>query len=268
MRLDLLLVEKKLAVSRSHAQQLIAAGQVFLREAGGLRLLRKASLDLPAQVDLLLEEGPANRYVSRGGLKLEGALRHLGLSVRDLKVLDVGISTGGFSDCLLQEGVAGVFGVDVGHGQLSPRLAGHPRLRMKEGVNARNLAEDPEVGARKFDLIVMDVSFISVTLILEQLPALLRDEGLLLSLVKPQFEVGAEGLGKGGIVKDTGLYAAVEKKIRAASVAAGFAVLDYFASPIEGKEGNREFFIFARKTTSGVTVQQSDDDSLSGSQNP
>ncbi len=248
MRLDLLLVHKKLAFSRSHAQELIGAGQVFLvLENGKKKLLQKASQDLSEAVLLEVTEGPANRYVSRGGLKLEGALDRIGLSVDGFKVLDIGISTGGFSDCLLQRNAAFVEGVDVGHDQLSPRLRGHPRLHLREGVNARNLNLEFKSDRAPFDLIVMDVSFISITLILPNLKDLLTNPGFLLTLVKPQFEVGMTGLGKGGIVKDKALYAQVQMKISAECLKAGFIVKDYFESPIEGKEGNREFFIFAQK---------------------
>lgn len=247
MRLDLLLVEKKLAHSRSHAQELIDAGQVFLIQGDKKVLLMKPSQKLAENVDIYVELGPANRFVSRGGLKLEGALQKVQLSVQNLNVLDIGISTGGFTDCLLQQGAANVLGVDVGHGQLSSALINHPRLQLKEGVNARQISQDAEVSSRKYDLIVMDVSFISVTLIIPELAILLKDSGHLLSLIKPQFEVGAEGLGKGGIVKDTSLYAEVERKVTTCCQNHGFSVLSFFESPIVGKEGNREFFIFARK---------------------
>jgi 23S rRNA (cytidine1920-2'-O)/16S rRNA (cytidine1409-2'-O)-methyltransferase len=247
MRLDLLLVEKNLAQSRSHAQELIAAGQVYLIEGNGRKQLTKASQNMIENAALQVEEGPANRYVSRGGLKLEGALAHVGLPVSGLQVLDVGVSTGGFSDCLLRQEADFVFGVDVGHGQLSPRLVGHPRFQLKEGVNARHLSSQAELQGRRFDLIVMDVSFISITLILPELVSLLKPGGFLLSLVKPQFEVGAEGLGKGGIVKDASLYSEVEEKVKAACESNSLGVKDYFSSSIEGKEGNREFFIYAQK---------------------
>jgi len=171
--------------------------------------------------------------------------------VANLQVLDVGISTGGFSDCLLQKGAAQILGVDVGHGQLHSSLVHHPRLKHLEGLNAREIDQNPEVKALMpeggFDLIVMDVSFISISLIIPKLSPLLKAGGHLLSLVKPQFEVGHKGLGKGGLVKDPGLYSVVEDKVRSLCQSSGMSVKDYFNSPIEGKDGNREFFIFAQK---------------------
>lgn len=253
IRLDLYLVEKGFALSRTQAQDLILAGQVFLYDGKSKKALTKASfaVDLEAHPQIHVETGPANRYVSRGGLKLEGALAHVGLSVQGLDALDVGISTGGFTDCLLQQGASYVLGVDVGHGQVSLMLKDHPRLKVIEGINARTLSKDPslldQIPANKFDLIVMDVSFISIEMILPELAVLLKPTGHLLSLVKPQFEVGVDGLAKGGIVKDASLYPIVEEKIRTSCTQNGFAVIDYFASPIEGKDGNHEFFIFAKK---------------------
>lgn len=252
MRLDLYLVQKKLASSRSHAQELIHAGQVVLVKDSQKIVLKKPNHTVDENKDqVLVEAGPANRFVSRGGLKLEGALEHCQLDVSGMNALDVGISTGGFSDCLLQKNAVKVVGVDVGHGQLSSTLQNHPRLVLIEGLNAREITTDPRVQAQKpeggFDLIVMDVSFISITLIVPHLASLLKTEGHLLSLVKPQFEVGPEGLGKGGLVKDPGLYSQVEDKVKSLCQDSGFRVKDYFNSSIEGKDGNREFFIFAQK---------------------
>lgn len=253
LRLDLFLVEKGWASSRTHAQELIEAGQVYLQEATTRKILKKPSHSvLPEQRDLIrVQEGPANRYVSRGGLKLEGALQRAQLSPQGWQVLDVGISTGGFSDCLLQKGASYVLGVDVGHGQVSPKLAAEPRLKVIEGVNARSLSTEAEVlnatPAARFDLAVMDVSFISISLIVPEIRPFLKTEGYLLSLVKPQFEVGIDGLAKGGIVKDVSLYSEVEKKVKNLCAENGFAVLDYFPSSIQGKDGNNEFFVLARK---------------------
>jgi 23S rRNA (cytidine1920-2'-O)/16S rRNA (cytidine1409-2'-O)-methyltransferase len=189
----------------------------------------------------------ADRYVSRGGLKLAGALAHTGLEVAGWVCLDVGQSTGGFTDCLLQAGAARVVGVDVGHGQLHPRLRGDPRVLCLEGVNARGLGPADLGNARPaggFDLIVADASFISLTLLLPRFPALLRPGGQVLALVKPQFEVGPEGVGKGGLVRDPALYAGVEEKLRAACGYCGLRVRDWFDSPIAGGDGNREFFLW------------------------
>lgn len=251
LRLDVFLVEKGLAQSRTHAQELIDADQVFQVEGSQKKVLRKSSYAVHEGMNILVEQGPANRFVSRGGLKLEGALEHLKLSVQNIKALDVGISTGGFTDCLLQKGAALVLGVDVGHGQVHPELLKNSRLQVIEGINARNLAQEGEVLAAtptdKFDLIVMDVSFISISLIIPQLSAFLKTEGHLLSLVKPQFEVGIDGLSKGGIVKDASLYKDVEQRVKRVCSEQGLQVVDYFSSPIQGKDGNNEFFVFAKK---------------------
>jgi len=252
MRLDLYLVQKQMASSRSHAQELIHAGQVYTLKNSQKIIFKKPNHQVDETQDqIFVEEGPANRFVSRGGLKLEGALAHCQLSVKGFQVLDVGISTGGFSDCLLQSGADTVVGVDVGHGQLHSSLQTNPRLRHIEGLNAREIDQNPQVRALMppdgFDLIVMDVSFISISLIIPKLVNLLKSEAFLLSLVKPQFEVGPEGLGKGGLVKDPGLYSVVEDKVRNLCQSSGMSVKDYFNSPIEGKDGNREFFVFAQK---------------------
>jgi 23S rRNA (cytidine1920-2'-O)/16S rRNA (cytidine1409-2'-O)-methyltransferase len=252
MRLDLYLVQKHLASSRSHAQELIRAGQVFQLKNDKKVILKKSSqLVEEGQGPIFVDAGPANRFVSRGGLKLEGALKHCRLSVKDWNVLDVGISTGGFADCLLQAEAGSVLGVDVGHGQLHSSLTANPRLQHIEGLNAREIDQDLRVktAALKegFDLIVMDVSFISITLIIPRLVTLLKPDGILLSLVKPQFEVGLAGLGKGGLVKDPGLYSLVEDRVKSLCESSGLSVKEYFNSLIEGKDGNREFFIFAQK---------------------
>ncbi len=244
-RADQLLVELGLAASRSAAQRLIEAGRVI----GPQGPLNKASQVLPASTALQVLPDEANCFVSRGGMKLAGALAHTGLNVAGKQCLDVGQSTGGFTDCLLQAGAARVVGVDVGHGQLHPSLKDHPRVRTLEGINARELTAEtlgddhPQGG---FELIVCDASFISLALLLPRWPALLAPSGDVLALVKPQFEVGPEGVAKGGIVRDAALYAGVEQRIRDACAAAGLAVLDWFDSPIAGGDGNKEFFIHAK----------------------
>lgn len=243
-RADLLLVELGLAASRTAAQTMIAAGRVSVDG----KAVTKASQNLNAAADITIAPDELDRYVSRGGLKLAGALQQAALNVAGLQALDVGISTGGFSDCLLQEGARKVIGIEVGHGQLHPRLLADPRITQFEGVNARHLAPELITGAQDgpLDLVVGDVSFISLTLVLPALRSVLPEGGLLLFLVKPQFEVGPEGLGKGGIVRDEALYPQVAAKVCAAATVAGFSVLDYFESPIQGGDGNREFFIYAR----------------------
>ena len=241
MRLDALLVERGLAPSRTAAQRLIEAGRVSL---DGGTLTKPAQL-LADDARLVVVPADTAEYVSRGGLKLAGALLHAKLDVHGRDCLDVGQSTGGFTDCLLQHGAARVVGIDVGHDQLHPQLAADPRVEHHEGVNARQL-EKSVLAGRQFDLIVADVSFISLTLILPQLPPLLTQRGDLLLLVKPQFEVGPGHIGKGGIVTDASLYAGVQDKLAACCAAHHLSVIDWFDSPITGTDGNREFFLHAR----------------------
>ena len=245
-RVDALLVRQGLAASRTAAQWLIKEGRV--RWAGGP--VAKPALELPDDTPLTVEADPDAHYVSRGGLKLAGALAQTGLPVSGRHCLDVGQSTGGFTDCLLQAGAKHVVGVDVGHGQLHPQLQADPAVTAIEGVNCRALSAadlGDALPAGGFDLIVGDVSFISLTLVLPQLPPLLAAGGDLLLLVKPQFEVGPGNLGKGGIVRDSALYGEVEAKLRRCAHHLGLAVLAWFDSPITGGDGNREFFIWLNK---------------------
>ena len=240
-RADQLLVDQGLAPSRTAAQRMIGAGRVSWDEG----VIVKAAQELPPDARLAVADSDEDRYVSRGGLKLSGALARTGIEVRGRVCLDVGQSTGGFTDCLLQAGAARVVGVDVGHGQLHARLRSDPRVTCLEGVNGRAL-DEADLPERRFDLIVADLSFISLALVLPQLPARLNDDGCMILLVKPQFEVGAENIGRGGIVRDPSLYPQVEGRLRQAAQAAGLRVLDYFASPITGGDGNREFFLWTR----------------------
>lgn len=245
MRADALLVRRGLASSRTQAQRLIDAGRVF---ADG-SLVGKPALELPLDIPLTVTADDSDRYVSRGGLKLAGALAHTRLDVCGKTCLDVGQSTGGFSDCLLQAGATHVVGVDVGHGQLHAKLRGEPRVTALEGINCRTLCAADLGDAQPsggFDLIVGDVSFISMTLILPQLPALLAGNGCLLLLVKPQFEVGPGRIGKGGIVRDPALYREVERRFREIARNCGLTVADWLDSPITGGDGNREFFIWLK----------------------
>lgn len=252
MRADQLLVERGLAASRAQAQRLIAAGVEWL-QAGSWKRVAKNGDELPAQADLRLLDDAEARYVSRGGLKLEGALRQTGLDVRGWSCLDVGQSTGGFTDCLLQAGAARVVGLDVGRAQLHARLRGDARVACIEGLNARDAAA---VGAALqgvapadgFDLLVGDLSFISQTLVLPAVVPWLKTGGHLLMLVKPQFELQPGQVGKGGIVRDAALYPVVEQRLREACQALGLQVRAWFDSPIAGGDGNREFFIHAIKT--------------------
>jgi 23S rRNA (cytidine1920-2'-O)/16S rRNA (cytidine1409-2'-O)-methyltransferase len=207
--------------------------------------------ELPLPCELRLLDNAEARYVSRGGLKLEGALRSSGLSAQGLRCLDVGQSTGGFTDCLLQQGAAQVVGLDVGHGQLHPRLREDARVVCVERINARELeANDARVpnAAHGFDLVVGDVSFISLTLVLPALLPLLKKGGALLMLVKPQFELQPGDIGKGGLVKDQASYVQVEARLREACAVLNLNVLGYWPSAIAGGDGNQEFWIGARST--------------------
>ncbi|MDD5250503.1 MAG: TlyA family RNA methyltransferase [Rhodocyclaceae bacterium] len=246
MRADALLLARGLAPSRTVAQRMIAAGRV----SGPDGRIDKPSHELAGDAALQVRDDADDRYVSRGGLKLAGALAHTGMDVRGRSCLDVGQSTGGFTDCLLQAGAARVIGVDVGHAQLRAKLRDDPRVVCIEGINARALARD-ELGehspAAGFDLVVADISFISLTLVLPQLPALLARGGDMLLLVKPQFEMGSpQAVGKGGVVRNPAHYPQVEAKLRAACAAAQLDVRDWFESAIVGGDGNREFFIWAQ----------------------
>ena len=245
-RADQLLVQRGLAPTRSAAQRLIERGGVRWLGPRGWAQPRKAGDELPAGCELEVTDDAELRWASRGGLKLEAALVHTGLDVRGRVCLDVGQSTGGFTDVLLARGAMQVVGLDVGHGQLVPRLRTDTRVSVLEGVNARHVTP-AQLPHPRYDLVVGDLSFISLALVLPALaPLAARD---LLLLVKPQFELQPEAIGKGGLVKDPASYPQVEQRLRAACAAHGLAVRDWFASAIEGGDGNREFFVWAQPTT-------------------
>lgn len=253
IRIDQWLNLNGFANSRTHAASLIEEGQVEIKTtaAGPWIKLTKPSYKIPSDFSkdqVQITEGPANRFVSRGGLKLEGALNQANLSVKGMRILDVGVSTGGFSDCCLQQGASMVVGVDVGHGQLSPQMSKHQNFIHFEGINAKNLStHQVEISELQnpFDLIIGDVSFISLSAIIPQLPALLKPNGSILFLVKPQFELEASALNKSGVVKSPRAYERVKTKIIESCKSSGLTVNDYFSSNIDGKDGNKEFFIFA-----------------------
>jgi 23S rRNA (cytidine1920-2'-O)/16S rRNA (cytidine1409-2'-O)-methyltransferase len=248
MRADQLLVERGLAATRSQAQRLVAAGVQWRLPGGDWHGVTKNGEELRDAVELRLLDTAETRYVSRGGLKLEGALARTALDVCGLRCLDVGQSSGGFTDCLLQRGAQQVVGVDVGQGQLHPRLKGDPRVVCIERCNARELSAEVLTqagGAPPFDLIVGDLSFISQTLVWPAVVPLLAPDGHLLMLVKPQFELQPGHIGKGGLVKDAASYAVVRERIEKACEEHGLVMRDYFESPITGGDGNREFFVFA-----------------------
>lgn len=251
MRVDQLLVARGLAPSRSAAQRLIDRGAVRFRvERGSVwRQPAKAGVDLPDACDLQVIDDAELRFVSRGGLKLDGALRATGIDIAGRRCLDVGQSTGGFTDVLLQAGAMRVVGIDVGHGQLHVRLRDDPRVCAYEGLNAREIggsAFEREQGSEPFDFVTGDLSFISSTLVLPTMVRLLAASGDLLLLVKPQFELQSSDIGRGGVVKDERLYPAVETRIRNALQALSLDVVDYFESPVKGGDGNTEFFAWAR----------------------
>ena len=245
MRADQQLVARGLAPSRSAAQRLIDCGAVRWLSPKGWAVPRKAGEDLPEGCEIEITDDAELRWVSRAGLKLDAALARTGIDVTGLTCLDVGQSTGGFTDVLLARGAARVIGVDVGHGQLHPRLRSDPRVTAIEGVNARHL-DARMLPTPHFDLVVADLSFISLTLVLPAL-AVLATRDLLL-LVKPQFELQPADIGKGGLVTDATAHARVQARLRAACAETGLTLRDYFESAIAGGEGNREYFVWTHKT--------------------
>jgi 23S rRNA (cytidine1920-2'-O)/16S rRNA (cytidine1409-2'-O)-methyltransferase len=236
LRLDRLLVERGLAESREKAQALILAGQVLVE---GQKALKPGhGVGAEAAVGLV---GPPLKYVGRGGLKLEAALDAFSIDVAGKVCLDVGASTGGFTDCLLQRGARRVYAVDVGTGQLDWKLRRDPRVAVREGINARYL-EWAAIG-EAVDLVTCDVSFISVTLILPALEPFLREASRIVVLAKPQFEAGRGQVGKGGIVRDPRVHAETVEKVSRAVRAMGFTNVAAMPSPVTGAEGNREFLV-------------------------
>jgi 23S rRNA (cytidine1920-2'-O)/16S rRNA (cytidine1409-2'-O)-methyltransferase len=236
-RIDKLLVERGLAESRTRAQAMVMAGVVLVAERRADKPSDLFSSD--ALIRIKGADDPTTRYVGRGGLKLEAALSEFQLDVRGLVCLDVGASTGGFTDCLLQHGALHVCAVDVGHNQIDWRLRQDLRVEVREGVNARYLK--PNEFQTRFDLAVMDVSFISATKVLPAVVPLLRENGRLITLIKPQFEVGRGEVGSGGIVRDPEKHSRVIREVNQKVVAHGLRVRKVIESPIRGAEGNIEF---------------------------
>lgn len=240
-RIDLLLVELGLAESRAKAQALVMAGAVV---AGEARIDKPGQLVDPT-LPVRLKEGAApQRYVSRGALKLEKALDAFRVSPAGLTCADLGASTGGFTDLLLQRGAVRVHAVDVGYGQLHPRIRNDPRVVVRERENARALTA--ATLGEQVDLVTGDLSFISLRLVLPAVKAILRPGGLALLLVKPQFEVGKGEVGKGGVVRDDAKRRAALEAVADAARALGFEVLGHAESPIEGPAGNREWLLGLR----------------------
>jgi 23S rRNA (cytidine1920-2'-O)/16S rRNA (cytidine1409-2'-O)-methyltransferase len=237
-RLDVLVVERGLTDSREKARALILAGQVLVN--GQKAAKAGVTIDAAAQIELVAQP----RYVGRGGLKLEAALDHFAIEPAGKICLDIGSSTGGFTDCLLQRGAARVYAIDVGTGQLDWKLRNDPRVIVGEQVNARYLTRQhvPE----PVQLAVCDVSFISVTMILPALTALLTPDAQMVILVKPQFELDRHQVGKGGIIRDPALHQQACARVEAAVQSVGFRT-QIMPSPILGAEGNREFLLHARR---------------------
>jgi 23S rRNA (cytidine1920-2'-O)/16S rRNA (cytidine1409-2'-O)-methyltransferase len=235
-RLDRLIVERGLAESREKAQALIMAGEVRVNGQ------KAAKPGQPVAADCAIEVLARPLYVGRGGLKLAEALRHFAIDVAGKVCLDIGCSTGGFTDALLQSGAARVHGVDVGSGQLDWKLRTDPRVSLHEGINARELKFE-QIGER-VDFLVCDVSFISVTVILPAIVPLLQPGGQMVILIKPQFEVGKGQVGKGGIVREPELHRAACERVVGAVRELGFET-EIIESPILGAEGNKEFLLHA-----------------------
>jgi 23S rRNA (cytidine1920-2'-O)/16S rRNA (cytidine1409-2'-O)-methyltransferase len=238
-RVDVVLVEQGLFASREQAKRAVMAGEVRL----GDQVLNKSSILVPGDAQLSVATPP--KYVGRGGLKLEGALDHFAIDPAGTIGLDIGASTGGFTDCLLQRGAAKVYAIDVGHGQLAWKIRNDPRVVVREHLNARQLSRDDI--SDPIDICLIDVSFISLTLILPNAFELLSPSGVILALIKPQFELQREDVGRGGIVSDPALHEKAQRKITDFVVAQGHSVVGLAPSPITGTDGNHEFFICARK---------------------
>jgi len=241
-RIDKLLVERGLADSRTKAQAMVMAGVVLVDE----QRVEKPSHQFDTNSSIRIKGGddPTSRYVGRGGLKLEAALREFQIDVGGLNCLDVGASTGGFTDCLLQHGAQKVFAVDVGHNQIDWRLRNDPRVEVREGVNARYL--QPEDFSQRFDLAVMDVSFISATKVLPAIVPLMVAGGAIITLIKPQFEVGRGEVGGGGVVRDRAKRLRVVAEVNEAARALGLEAVNVIESPIQGAEGNVEYLALYR----------------------
>jgi 23S rRNA (cytidine1920-2'-O)/16S rRNA (cytidine1409-2'-O)-methyltransferase len=240
MRLDVLLTQTKLVRSRTEAQELIAAGQVLVDGV----VVSKPSQSIPSDA-LLTIQGQQRRFVSRGGEKLEAALEAFQISPMNKRCLDVGASTGGFTDCLLQHGAAHVTAIDVGHGQLDPTIATNPRVDSHEGVNVRNLKSG--TFGSPFGLIVVDLSFISLRLVLQVIFDFAAEEGDLICLVKPQFEVGRSALGRGGIVRSPKLRNDAVEAVQTKAREIGCIVGGLVESPLRGGDGNTEYLLWLKR---------------------
>jgi len=239
-RVDKLVVERGLADSREKARRLILAGEVLVDESP----MDKPGSLVRADAEIRLRR-PQKSFVGRGGEKLSGAIDALGLDPAGMRVLDVGASTGGFTDCVLQRGALAVTALDVGKGQLDWKLYSDPRVRVIEGVNARYL--DPKEFPELYDLATLDLSFISLTKVLPAVVALVKPEGMLLMLVKPQFELSPSDVERGGLVRDEGKHREAIASVRRAAEALGLRIEGVAPSPLRGATGNQEYFLLARR---------------------
>jgi len=246
-RLDVLLVERGLAESRAQAQRLIRAGEV--RVTG--QISDKPGTQIETSAEIAVQARP--RFVGRGGEKLEAALERFGLDVAGAAAADVGASTGGFTDCLLQRGARRVYAIDVGYGQLAWRLRNDPRVAVMERTNARYLGELPE----PLDLVAADVSFISLRLILPAAVDWLRPDGHVVALIKPQFEAGRREVGKGGVVRDPAVHRRVLARVLDAAAELGLGLRGLIPSPLRGPAGNVEFLGWWELGAQGVEIESS-----------
>jgi len=241
-RIDKILVDRGLADSRTRAQALVMAGVVLVDD----QRVNKPSDKFPVSSQIRLKQVSESRFVGRAGLKLEAALREFAIDPAGLICLDIGSSTGGFTDCLLQHGAQKVVAIDVGHNQMDWRLRNDPRVELREGVNARYLT--PEDFDRRFDLVTIDVAFISATKILPAVVPLLNDGARIVTLIKPQFEVGKDKVGKGGIVRDPAQHQRVIDEVNQFAESLGLDISGLITSPIQGADGNVEFLALYQKS--------------------
>ena len=248
-RLDILIVNKGLAASREKAKAIIMSGIVYVdgqkEDKAGSMFEETANIEV---------RGATLKYVSRGGLKLEKAMTHFGVELKDKICMDVGSSTGGFTDCMLQNGAVKVYAVDVGHGQLDWKLRNDPRVVCMEKTNIRYVTQEDIEDKINFSSI--DVSFISLTKVLGPVKALLADDGQIVCLIKPQFEAGREKVGKKGVVREKSTHLEVIEKVIEFAVSIGFEILNLEYSPIKGPEGNIEYLLYLQNYTDGQTYPE------------
>ena len=252
-RLDILIVNKGLAASREKAKAIIMSGIVYVdgqkEDKAGSMFEETANIEV---------RGATLKYVSRGGLKLEKAMTHFGVELKDKICMDVGSSTGGFTDCMLQNGAVKVYAVDVGHGQLDWKLRNDPRVVCMEKTNIRYVTQEDI--ADKINFSSIDVSFISLTKVLGPVKALLADDGQIVCLIKPQFEAGREKVGKKGVVREKSTHLEVIEKVIEFAVSIGFEILNLEYSPIKGPEGNIEYLVHLVRLPDGVTEEETNVD--------